>query len=255
MVKERLVSKNTIFSSAGFILVFIIGIISWQIVSFLWPQIVPSPLNTLIFIIANKKYVLGDIWVTLTNTIIGYLIALSLTLFLGVLGLKNRFASEIIKALNTIIQSVSALIWALIFLVIFGFTSRTPAIAVAAATAFPILLANILKGFEYAENEYGEVVRLYKPKRLQSLIYLYMPASLPFIVAASRAAFGAALRISVVAEAFGAMGGIGYRLWLFYELHEYRGLFGWAFILVLLMLLIDKVMLEPIEKWAKKWQT
>ncbi|MEB3778803.1 MAG: ABC transporter permease subunit [Desulfurococcales archaeon] len=241
-------------TAAGYVVVIGSFILLWHVMSVVWPSIMPNPLASFHFAYTLKEELLGDSLITLSNTLAGFLIALTLAIASAGLARLNRYARMVVEALNTIIQSVSALVWALFFLLIFGFASKAPAISVAAATAYPILLSSILKGFEYAESEYGEVAKLVRASRLQSLRYILLPASTPFIVAASRSAIGSALRISVVAEAFGASGGIGYRLWLFYEVHEYRGFMSWAFTLLLLMLLIDKLLLEPVERWARKWQ-
>jgi NitT/TauT family transport system permease protein len=70
---------------------------------------------------------------------------------------------------------------------------------------------------------------------------------------ASRAAIGLALRISVVAEAFGGGGGIGYRLIYNYDMGVPEGVFAWALLLISIMILLDHIVLKPIEGWTRKW--
>jgi NitT/TauT family transport system permease protein len=126
-------------------------------------------------------------------------------------------------------------------------------VGVAWATAFPILLSAALKGFEAARSSFGELAQILGASRSQAALYIYLPASTPFIVAASRSALGAALRISVVAEAFGSAGGIGYRLWVFYEIHRYEGFLAWSAALLILMVALDRLVLAPLESWSRRW--
>ncbi len=237
----------------GYVLVTGLGFTLWALLSSMYPTIFPDPLDALGYIAGIGDRIISDCIVTLTNTIAGYLLALGFSLVFAGLGRLGGLPLAFVNALNVMVQSVSALIWALAFLIIFGFTSRIPAIGVAAATAFPILLSGVLKGFETAHARYGEIAKIFNAPRFKSLLYIYLPASIPFIIASSRSAIGAALRISVVAEAFGGAGGIGYRLWLFYETHNYEGFFGLALVLVGLMVFIDLILMAPLERWSRKW--
>ncbi|MCE4604394.1 MAG: ABC transporter permease subunit [Aeropyrum sp.] len=237
----------------GFIVVFAAVLLTWLASSIIWPEIMPSPVESLQFTAERWRTLLSDSLITLENTVLGFTIALILAIATAWAGLAHPLARSVVDALNTIVQSVSALVWALFFLLLFGFSTNLPSIAVAGATAYPILLSGILKGFDQALVDYGEAAALIGARGRSFLRYVLLPASIPYIVASSRPALGSALRISVVAEAFGAAGGMGYRLWIFYELHEYRGFLGWALALLVMMLLLDKTLLEPLERWSRKW--
>lgn len=238
----------------GYVIVALAGIAAWEVLSRATP-ILPPPSDTIEFFLENVGRAASDARITLENTLLGFLVALSLAVGLSWLGLRGGLAGRIVEAINVYVQSVSALVWALAFLIVFGFTSRVPAVGVAAATAFPILLSSILKGFETVRAEYGELATILGMPPLRALTVIYLPGSIPFIVAASRSALGAALRISVVAEAFGSSGGIGYTLFYYYELHVYEGFLSWSLLLVALMLALDKLVLARLEVWARKWQS
>ncbi len=244
-------AKNTI---VGYVIVLALFFALWHAVAS-YTGILPHPGNSLAYLGSNWETALMDVKVTLENTVAGFAVAAVLALATAWMGTLGGLARSVVSALNVIVQSVSALIWALLFLIIFGFTSRLPAVGVAAATAYPIMLSGALKGFEVAETEYGELARILSMSGLQRLLIILAPASVPFIVASGRAALGAALRISVVAEAFGASGGVGYRLWLFYELHNYEGFTAWALILVALMVFLDRIVLERLEVWSRRWMS
>ncbi len=223
----------------------------WAIAA--WTPIIPSPLDSLSFAASHPHMLLSDIAVTIENTLAGFAAALALSLLAASAALASGHAMKLVEALNVAVQSISALVWAIVLLILFGVTSRIPPMGVAAATAFPILLSGIVKGFEVARGEYGDLRGIIGMNSVQELRYIILPASIPFIVASSRSALGSALRISVVAEALGGSGGVGYRMWNFYQVHEYPGFFAWAAVLVALMLALDKAVLERLEVWSRKW--
>ncbi len=99
-----------------------------------------------------------------------------------------------------------------------------------------------------------EISKILGASRLQEFFYVLLPGSIPYIVSASRAAFGIALRISVVAEAFGAAGGIGYQIVYNYDLARVPGVLTWSILLIILMIGIDFLILKPLEKWTLKWK-
>lgn len=227
--------------------------VSWILLTILFPRIMPGPLATLQFLYENLQTALSDALVTLGNTVSGFLLAIAFSILLGLLWLRGGFWSLVVERLNILVQSVSALVWAIVFLLIFGYTSRMASIGVAASTAFPILLSGLVKALETARSDYGELSAMLDKGRLWELRHIYLPASTPAVIASSRSAIGAALRISVVAEAFGGAGGIGYRMWMFYEIHRYEGFLAWSLMLVLLMLVLDKLILQKLEEWSRKW--
>ncbi len=245
--------KNTVLRGVtAYTLALLVVVGIWQATAS-YSHLIPGVPQSIIFLIDNSHTALSDTIITLENTLVGFTLAVLLALVLAWIATLGGVVGETIKAFNVVVQSVSVLVWSLLFLVIYGFTSRLPAMSVAAATAFPIMLSGTLKGFEVSRSEYGELSKMLGLSRVQELAHILAPGSLPFLVASARSGLGAALRISVVAEAFGASGGIGYRLWLYYELHNYTGFMAWALLLVTLMLILDKLVLERVEAWGRKW--
>ncbi len=160
---------------------------------------------------------------------------------------------QLVRAYNTLIQSVSVLVWAIIAVMIFGVTSRVPPVIVTAAVAHPILLSGLLGGMETVEKRYRLLVRMLGLTPSQEFKEIILPGTIPHLAAAARSAIGVALRISVVAEAFGASGGIGYQIVYCYDMGIKAGVFAWGTLLVALMVLLDKLVLSPVENWVKKW--
>ncbi len=184
----------------------------------------------------------------------GYAIALILSLLLVAGSYLNKHIDSFTSALNTFIQSVSVLIWAIVFVMIFGVSSRKPPVLVAAAASFPVLLSNLYSAIRALDERFSLLARILGASRIQELLYFILPGTVPYIAGASRAAIGIALRISVVAEAFGASGGVGYWLMYSYDFGWKDGVFAWAAILILLMIVVDLGLLRPVERLTIRWK-
>ncbi len=190
---------------------------------------------------------------SLWHSVAGYLIALLASYVAVLLYYMGGIVAEAVRAFNTLVQSVSVLAWILVFIVVFGTLSPLTPVLVSAAASLPILLSGMIGAVDTLDRKFFEVSRSLGASRLQEFLYIIVPGSIPYLAAASRSALGVALRITVVAEAFGGRSGIGYQLYLSYDLGEIVGVYAWALYLVAVMVLLDLLVLARIEKWAKRW--
>ena len=240
---------------ASYTVNFLLLLIAWQLLSTASREILPGPVETARWMVSNETLssTAYNILITLRNAVIGFLLALLLAVATGLVSRINSFLDSLVASLNVYVQSISALIWILVFLVIFGFRSPVPPILVTTGVAYPILLSSLLGGIKAVDKKVVELAELLGATKRQLFTHIYIPASLPYTIAGSRAALGAALRISVVAEAFGSSGGIGYKLTYYFNMYNYEGMMGWASILIVIMVLLDKLILQPVEGISRRW--
>jgi len=158
------------------------------------------------------------------------------------------------NALNTLVQSISVLVWAIVLVMIFGVTSRKPPILVVTAATYPVLLSSLFGAVRSIDSRIMLLARSLGAGKWEELFYFVLPGTIPYLAAASRTAIGIALRISVVAEAFGSSGGVGYWLVFSYDYGYKEGVFAWALVLVVLMIAVDMLLLRPVERWSEKWK-
>ena len=228
--------------------------LSWQAVHELWPSLAPSPLEALEYLASLEPGLVARSLVeTLAGSSAGFVVGLVFSLSLVSLAYAVPRLAPTVNALATILQSVSALVWVFVFIVLFGVTSRLPPVLVSAAVSAPILLSGLMGGISVLDRRYSELARLLGASRLQELRHIVLPGLVPFLASSGRSAYGVALRISVVAEALGGSGGVGYMLMLSYDRGDFTGVFAWGLLLVLLMIAVDQALLRPLEAWARRW--
>ena len=197
--------------------------------------------------------ILYNTGLTLARSTLGFLLGFGAALLLGLLYTLHPVLREAIRALNTVLQSISVLIWIVVLVMVFGVLSPLPPVLVASLVALPIVLAAVVAGLDSSSRKLAELATMLGANKLQYYRDFLLPSLAPSLAGATRSALGAALRISVVAEAFGSSGGIGYMIANYYNLAEPRGVFAWGTILVVVMILLDKLLLEPLEKRAARW--
>jgi len=238
----------------GWLYLFIFALASWLVLSTLYPALVPTPAETLAFYSKVGFWlVFNSTLLTLYHSVSGFLVAFVLTGLLILLSLYSNEFREFLGSLNVFLQSVSVLVWTIVFIMLFGVTSSLATVLVTAMASLPALLSAGISASEKLVTRYRPLIVLLKPSRLELYGHFIVPGTLPEMVSASRVALGIALRISVVAEAFGSAGGIGYQLVYSYDLGIKEGVFAWALLLVALMIVIDQLILRRLESWVRSW--
>ena len=229
---------------------------SWLLLSILYPGYIPSPRDVAVFLAHEGLYsIILNTGLTLARSLAGFLLGLAAALVLGYLYSLHWLGRETVRALNIVLQSVSVLIWIIVFLMLFGIYSPLPPVLVATMVSLPIMLSSIVAGLESSSRRLIELAAVLGAPRWRLYPDFLLPSLLPALAGAARAALGAALRISVVAEAMGASGGIGYMIENYYSLANPVGVFAWGLLLVTLMIVLDQLVLARLEGWVKKWAT
>ncbi len=215
----------------------------------------PSLLDAVFFLAREGlSKIASSTLLTLGRSLIGFLIAVIASLVLGLVYTVSDTGRSFVSALNSLLQSISVLVWVIVFVMFFGVLSPIPPVLVATIVSLPILLATIVGELEASRRKILELAKILEAPRLRLYTDFLLPSMAIALAASARAALGAALRISVVAEAFGSNGGIGYEIATYYSLAEPRGVFAWGLLLVVLMLAVDLAVLKPIEGRVKLWR-
>ncbi|RYF57248.1 MAG: ABC transporter permease subunit, partial [Comamonadaceae bacterium] len=165
----------------------------------------------------------------------------------------NRKLGEFFEPILAVMNTISSAIWAIFALIWFGLSNWTT-IFVVFMTAFPLVLTNVWQGTRTVNVEFIELAHTFRMSRVQVLRKIYLPTILPHFFSGARLAFGFGWRVSLVAETLGASSGIGYRLRQAADLVQTDQVFAWTLMLVLMMVVIESVVLKPLERRLFRWK-
>ncbi len=203
-------------------------------------------------LVASSSF-FGDFGITAGRIGAGFAIAAVVGLALGLLLGANRFLGDFFTPVLTVINTVSSSIWAIFALMWFGL-SNWSTIFVVFMTAMPLVLTNVWQGTRTVSTEFLELAQTLRMSRAQILVKIYMPTILPLFFSGARLAFGFGARVSLVAETLGASSGIGFRLRQASDLVQTDQVFAWTLTLVTLMLVLETMVLKPLERHLFAWR-
>ena len=160
---------------------------------------------------------------------------------------------EFIVPLNGLFMSIPPVAWAPLMLIIFGIGYTTITIVIFIAAVNPMIIT-IMEGVLQIHGTEVKAARSLGARRWQLFLYVYLPASLPFVTAALRIGFSQAWRSLVAAEMVGATQGIGWMVSMGGEIGNARqvllgialiGGLSWAF---------ERLIFRQMEKRYEVWR-
>jgi NitT/TauT family transport system permease protein len=194
-----------------------------------------------------------DLSITLYRVVSGFVLAALVGTPLGILLGSNRRLGHYFEPVLSVLNTVSAAIWAIFALIWFGISNGTT-IFVVFMEAMPLILTNVWQGSQSVNAEYVELARSFQMSRAKVMTKIYLPTVLPYFFSGARLAFGFGWRVSLVAETIGSSNGVGYRLRQAADLVQTDQVFAWTLTLICLMVLLEYGILKPIENYLFRWK-
>lgn len=251
--KQRLVSLPK-FSYSWFSIPFLL--LAWmaiasQFPSYIFPQVwdvVEEAQHWL-----SKGTLLPHLWASLLEIVGGFGSAIIVAITLGFLCGFFRPLREFITPLNGLFMSIPPVAWAPLMLIIFGIGYTTIAVVIFIAAVNPMIIT-ITEGILQIQGTEVRAARSLGARRWQLFLYIYLPASLPFITAGLRIGFSQAWRSLVAAEMVGATQGIGWMVSMGGEIGNARQVLLGIVMIGGLSWLIERLVFRQMEKRYEVWR-
>jgi NitT/TauT family transport system permease protein len=194
-----------------------------------------------------------DLGITLYRVVAGFALAAVVGTPLGILLGANRRLGNYCEPVLSVVNTVSAAIWAIFALIWFGISNGTT-IFVVFMEAMPLILTNVWQGAQSVNAEYVELARSFQMSPFKVMSKVYLPTVLPYFFSGARLAFGFGWRVSLVAETIGSSNGVGYRLRQAADLVQTDQVFAWTLTMVVLMVVLEYGILKPLESHLFRWK-
>jgi NitT/TauT family transport system permease protein len=202
--------------------------------------------------LAEKDFWTRDVWITLQEAGIGYLIGVTVALLLvGIVtpfpGLF-RFLRPFLSALN----SLPKIILAPLFILWFGF-AMSGKIAFVTAAIFFVVFYGVHSGVTSIDRDLIDHARMLGGSRFQLIPTLYLPAIATWVVVSLRISATISLLAAVVSEYLGSQVGLGHRIATGRSALRVDMVLAGIFFVGFIALLIDRLLLRlqrKFEKWS-----
>jgi NitT/TauT family transport system permease protein len=189
--------------------------------------------------IASSLYV-DHIWITLSETLLGFLVGTSLAFLFGTVIALSRPVEYFLYPFIVMFQSMPKVALAPLIIVWFGL-GLTSKVVNAALVAFFPLMVNTIVGLRSAEEDKVNLMKSLAATKTQIFWMLQLPNAMPYIFAGLEIAMIFALIGAIVAEFVGAQSGLGMLIQSMNFTMDVAGQFSVLLLLSLLGLLLNGV--------------
>ncbi len=153
----------------------------------------------------------NDLLISLTRVLQGFLMASVFGIFLGtIMGMSKTICAMVLPLITTFRQ-IPMIAWFPLIILWCGIGEMSKIVVIVIAAFFPVLV-NTLSGIQSTPDSFIEVAELYKLKKWERFVKLYMPHALPHILVGVKLALGVSWMAVVAAELVAATSGIGFRM-------------------------------------------
>jgi NitT/TauT family transport system permease protein len=228
----------------------------WYASSTTWLPTVPDPVvvgRELWGLLTSAEYY-REMSRTTLRVAGGFSVAFTVGLLIGTaMGLSRR--AEALFELP-ILTGVAApgLFIAMIVLVAFGI-NNTAAILGIAVISVPTIIVTFWQATKALNRELGEMAAAFGFNRWEQVRHIIMPQLLPPALAATRYGLGLAWKLVVLVELLGLSSGVGYQVTFYYQLFNLRMVLAWTIGFLLFVLVVEYVVIRPIEGRLTHWRT
>lgn len=204
-----------------------------------------------------QLWVSGDIQTHLTDTFVRVLWAFSLAMVLGgLLGYfmgRNRALNAWLDPWLIVFLNLPALVLIVLCYLWIGLNEMAAIIAVT-LNKLPLVMTLIREGARSSSPELRDLAQVFKLSPIHRFRHIIFPELLPHIVAAGRAGLSVIWKIVLVVEFLGRGTGIGRQIHTQFSIFNVTGVLAYALSFVVLILLIEFFIMQPLERYASRWR-
>jgi NitT/TauT family transport system permease protein len=216
------------------------------------PQLLPSP--PIVLAVAWHATLTGalplNLGITLLRVTAAFLLSFLIALPAGYLAGRSARIDAwldpwLVVALNLPVLVVVVLIYIWVGL------NNTAAVLAVAIAKFPTVMVTLREGARALDPTLDELAAAYRIPRWRRLRRIVLPQLAPYLAAAGRGGLSITWKIVLVVELIGQPNGVGFMLNQYFQDFDVAGIMAYGLIFAALMLLIETILLQPIERRAR----
>ena len=199
----------------------------------------PSAIAAQLLSMLGQPMFWHDLLVTVTEVLLGYAVGIALAVVLGVAIAQVAVLELALMPYIVAFQTIPSVALAPLFLQWFGYGTLSKVVMAAIIAFFPILV-NVIAGLQATGRDEIQMARAFGANRVQLLLKVRVPNSLPYVFAGLELGVVFALVGAIVAEFVGAKAGLGNRILQYNEQFNIAGMFAVLIVLAALGMLMHR---------------
>ena len=193
-----------------------------------------------------------QIWITLEEAFLGFVVGVSTGIFAGVLLGEIPYLAEVVGPYIKIVNALPRIVLGSIFVMWLGLGLPSK-VLLAAVLVFFVVFFNAFQGVRSVDRNLIANVRILGATRLQVVRHVVFPSAMTWIIASLHVALGFSIIGAIVGEFLGSQHGLGLVIATAQNTFDANGVFGAMLVIGALALSAEWAM-ALIEKRLLAWQ-
>jgi len=193
-----------------------------------------------------------QIYVTLEETFLGFIIGAIGGIIAGIILGRNRLLADVFSIYIKIANSVPRVVLGSVFIIALGLGMASK-VALAVVMVFFVVFANAFQGVREADRAMIANAQILGASPMQITRSVIIPSAMSWILASLHVSFGFALVGAVVGEFLGAKQGMGLLISTAQGAFNANGVFA-AMIILAVMALVVEYIITQVENRLVKWR-
>lgn len=203
--------------------------------------------------LATNGKLLPDLAKTLTRAFTAFAVAMILGTIVGIALGRSRVLDRLFSIWVVVGLNVPAIVIAILLYIWLGLTEFALILAVV-LNKFPLVVTTIREGVRSFDPAYDDLARAFRLPFLRRLRLISAPQLMPFVLAAARTGLSLIWKIVLVFEVLGSDGGVGFRISVFFQFFDIKGVLAYTTAFILVVFAFEYLVLRPLEARLLRWR-
>jgi NitT/TauT family transport system permease protein len=190
---------------------------------------------------------------TLARVISSFAIAMLLGTIAGYAMGRSKAVDHYADPWLIVLINMPALV-TIIFAYIWIGLDETAAILAVAVNKLPNVIVVMREGARALDPGLDEMARAFQFTWLSRIRHVVIPQLAPYLAASSRSGLSIVWKIVLVVELIGRPNGVGFVLGSAFSLFDMARILSYAICFIALMLVIESLLVQPLERRAIRWR-
>lgn len=229
---------------------------SWEIGSLLaGPRQLPAPLDVLrrMLVEAQSGALFVHMGATLARVVAAFVVAMLIGSAIGYAMGRNRVVDRLGDPWLVLWLNMPALVIIVLAYIWVGL-NEAAAIGAVALNKIPNAIVTLREGARALDPQLDEMANIFRFSRLSRWRHVVAPQLAPYFAAAARSGLSLVWKIVLVVELIGRSNGVGFQINLAFQLFDMNLLLAYALPFVAIMLAIETLLVQPLERHVSRWR-
>ncbi len=213
----------------------------------------PGPVFETMVAEAQSGALFSNLAITLARVLAAFALAMSFGAAIGYAMGRHRTLNRLLDPWLVVLLNLPALVVIVLAYIWAGLT-EVAAIGAVALNKLPNAVVTLREGARALDPQLDDVAQAFRLSPMARFRHIIAPQLAPYVAAATRTGLSLVWKIVLIVELLGRPNGVGFEINMAFQLFDIRLLLAYALPFVALMLIVETLLVQPLERSVSRWR-